>query len=96
MGAYRLTAKAERELAQIYEYSIVNFGLAKAQAYLANLRVAFAMLAEHPRIGRDCSRLRKGLRRHEHLSHSIFYRKARDGVLIVRVLGQSQEPKRNL
>jgi len=96
MAAYRLTAKAQSELDHVYEYSIFSFGLAKAQAYLTGLHRAFGLLSEHPRMGRDCSHLRKGLRRHEHVSHSIFYRQTKGGVLIVRVLGPGQDPTREV
>jgi toxin ParE1/3/4 len=92
MGVYQLTKKAESELAQIYEYSIENFGLAVAAEYLTGLYRTFEYLSDNPRMGRDCRRIRKRLRRHDHASHSVYYRITKSGVLILRVLGQSQDP----
>lgn len=37
MAGYRLTAEADVDLSEIYEYSIENFGLAKAQDYLLGI-----------------------------------------------------------
>jgi toxin ParE1/3/4 len=34
MAGYRLSSKAAADLEAIYEYTIINFGLGQAQAYL--------------------------------------------------------------
>lgn len=51
----------------------------------------FQMLAEFPDLGRDAGRIRPGYRKIETASHSVFYRKTQDGVLIVRILHQSMD-----
>jgi toxin ParE1/3/4 len=96
MALYQLTSKAEQELDGIYEYSILNFGLNTAQDYLAGLQDCFQMLADHPSWGADYGFISSGLQRYEYRSHSIYYQPYADGILIVRVLGNKQDPARHL
>jgi toxin ParE1/3/4 len=94
MAIYKLTNKAEIEIENIYEYSIINFGLQVAQGYLLGLHDCFDLLAEHQSFGTDYGFIEPGLLRYEYRSHSIYYRLAEDGILIVRVLGDKQDPAR--
>lgn len=97
MAAYRLSAAADADIDAIYEYSILNFGLAVAREYLAELIARFELLAEHADWGSDYGDLVPGLRRYEHTSHSIYFTRLDDGdVLIIRVLGARQDPARHL
>lgn len=96
MASYRLTNRAEARLVAIYEYSMVTWGLPRARDYLADLHHAFGLLAENPRMGRDISELRRGVRRLVHASHVIYYRAETSGVLILDILGERQDPGRHL
>lgn len=96
MAAYRLSAKAAADLDEIYEYTILNFGLTQAQAYLHGLQERFDALAERPTQGRSATQFAPKLRRFEHQSHMIFYLLEEQRVLIVRVLHQSMDVKRHL
>ena len=44
-AVYKLLSKADADLAGIYEYTILNFGLEQASAYLLGLHERFAALA---------------------------------------------------
>jgi toxin ParE1/3/4 len=46
-------------------------------------------------IGRIADEVRRGLRRHEHQKHVIFYREDRKGIVIVRILHQRMLPERH-
>jgi toxin ParE1/3/4 len=96
MAIYKLTNRAEIEIENIYEYSIVNFGLQVAQGYLLGLHDCFDLLAEHQSFGTDYGFIEPGLLRYEYRSHSIYYRLTEDGILIVRVLGDKQDPARHI
>ena len=96
MGVYRLSPRAERDIDRIYEYSITQFGFAVAHDYLTRLCHALEARTTHSEMGRDYSHLRRGLRRFEYESHSIFYRKSGGDILILRVLGQAQLAARHL
>lgn len=96
MAVYKLLSKADADLAGIYEYTILNFGLEKARAYLLGLHERFAALAEHPMQGSSVQELAPNLRRFEYQSHIVFYVAKKQGVRIVRVLHQSMDIKRHL
>ena len=96
MAVYSLSSKAAADLDRIHEYTILNFGLKQARAYLSGLRERFETLAENPMHGRSASELSPGLRRLEYQSHVVFYVPKDKGIRIVRVLHQSMDVKRHV
>ncbi len=96
MAVYSLSAKAAVDLSQIYEYTILNFGLKKAREYLTGLHERFGSLAENPMQGRSASELSPGLRRLEYESHVVFYLPKDKGIQIMRVLHQNMDMKSHL
>ena len=95
MAAYSLSGKAASDLDGIYEYTILNFGLEQARAYLLGLHERFQILADNPGVGRSAAQLAPELRRHEYQSHIIFYTPKEKGVLIMRVLHTRMDAKRH-
>jgi toxin ParE1/3/4 len=95
MEKYQLTNEAENEIESIYEYSILNFGLTTARDYISGLHKKFEVLADNQSWGSDYGFIRPDLCRYEYRSHSIYYKSLRDGILIVRVLGNRQDPARH-
>ncbi len=93
MAAYNLSGKAASDLVGIYEYTILNFGLEQARAYLLGLHERFQILADTPGIGRSAAQLAPELRRHEYQSHIIFYSQTETGILIVCVLHTRMDAK---
>ncbi len=96
MAKYQLTTEAEVEIEGIYDYSILNFGLQTARDYFFGLHQRFQLLADNPSWGSDYGYIAPDLRRYEYRSHSIYYRPQAGGILIVRVLGNRQDPVRHL
>ncbi len=96
MAAYSLSSKAAADLEDIYEYTILNFGLAQARAYLSGLHSRLGLLAKNPTHGRTANELSPGLRRLTYQSHIVFYIPKDKGVRIVRVLHQSMDAKRHI
>jgi len=92
MENYQLSTKAEIEIEGIYEYSILNFGLRKAREYFTGLHDRLAVLADHPSWGNDYSHIKPQLCRYEYNSHSIYYLPTSEGIFVVRVLGNRQNP----
>ncbi|OLF71876.1 hypothetical protein AWH62_12125 [Maricaulis sp. W15] len=74
MAAYRLSAKADADIDAIYEYSILNFGLATASTYIDELFARFDLLADNPGWGNDYTHIAPGLRRYEHTRHPSITR----------------------
>ena len=95
MEKYQLTNKAENEIEDIYEYSILNFGLNTAQDYVSNLHECFAVLSDNRSWGNDYGFIKAGLLRYEYRSHSGYYQNTEYGILIIRVLGNKQDPARH-
>ena len=96
MGSYRLSVKAAEDIETIAEFSIRQRGLARAEKYILGQHETFQRLVEFPDLGRDASDIRRGYRKIETASHSVFYRKTNNGVLIVRVLHQRMDFGRHL
>ena len=95
MGKYKPTNRAENEIEDIYEYSILNYGTDTAREYVSGLHEKFEVLAENQGCGNDYAFIKSGLRRYEYRSHSIYYPSSWSGILIVRVLGNRQDPARH-
>ncbi len=96
MASYSLSSKAVADLEDIYEYTIIHFGLEQARVYLLGLHGRFQMLAEQPTQGRKADELAPGLRRVEYQSHVVFYIPKDHGIRIVRVLHQRMDVTRHV
>lgn len=90
--AYSLSKQAAEDFANIYEYSLLQFGVYQADYYTDGLHHAFALLASSPFMGIKCPEITSELFRHNHQRHVIFYRTASNGNLfIVRILHQQMD-----
>lgn len=95
-AGYRLSRDAFIDVKAIARYSIANFGPDRADRYMTDLEHCLTTLAENPKLGRDFSHARPGLRRREHQSHVIYYRADGNRILVLRILGATQDPARHL
>jgi toxin ParE1/3/4 len=91
MGVCELSAAAAEDLAEIAEFTMLQFGLEQSRRYRDGLQSCFEALAENPQIGRAVPELGAGLRRFPHQAHVVFYRPQEGGVLIARVLHPSRD-----
>ncbi|HVL02187.1 MAG TPA: type II toxin-antitoxin system RelE/ParE family toxin [Dongiaceae bacterium] len=92
MANYRLTRKADNDVANLYEYGILNFGLNQAQSYLLGLYEQFEQLSFSPDIGRNAKELFPDLKRFQYGAHVIFYLPDnQSGILIVRILRKEMD-----
>jgi len=89
-------AAAEDDLVAIWRYSFKAWGADQADLYLDALNEGLAGLAENPRLGADCSRIREGYRRLHIRHHFVYYRLHAARIEIVRVLHERMDPDRNL
>lgn len=96
MPEYKLTRKADADLVEIYTYTYLEFGEARADAYFESLHECLARLADNPLQGLDISSLRQGLRRFVHRRHSIYYAPVTSGIHVVRILGPGMSIEYNL
>ena len=86
MASYKLSTDADQKLAQIYEYSLIHFGLEQGDKYFLSLHETFLLLSEQPQLGRKFHEYR----RHEHARHVIVYKTETDGVLIIKMLHEQE------
>jgi toxin ParE1/3/4 len=93
---YSLSNLAADDFAAIYEYTLLHFGVVQADAYTEHLENTFNLLATAPNMGYDCAEITKGLRRHDHHQHSIFYRLRERDIFILRILHQRMDPIRQI
>jgi len=96
MGVYKVSGKAETDLAKMYEYGIETFGLGHAQTYLLGMHTLFQVLADNANLARDASEFMFSLKRFSYKSHTIFYIATDIDILIVRVLNQSMDYENNI
>lgn len=96
MADFRLSPRAETDLAEIADYTIETFGVEQARRYRDDFEACFQSLARNPRLGRSAEWLTAGLRRFEHRSHVVFYVEDERGVVVVRVLHVRMDASRHL
>ena len=96
MSGYALSEAADADILRIITDSVRRWGMPRAERYVFDLHEAFENLAAFPHIGNDAGHSREGYFWFPHDSHSIFYQKTDEGILIVRVLHQKQLPENYL
>ncbi len=95
--AFDLSKRAQQDLEDIYDFTVAEFGLNQADSYVLEFKASFVHLSENPKIGRERSEIRKGLRSLAKDNHIIFYRIIKTRTFIVRILHGSRDlPKQFL
>lgn len=92
---HKLSPLAVRDIASIFRQSVINFGLAHADRYLAGLDESFAQIARNPHASPARVEL-GGVRLKRYGSHHIFYLVGTEEVVVVRVLHGRQDMQRHL
>jgi toxin ParE1/3/4 len=96
MAEYRLTPAAERDLEDIWTYTVQNWGVEQADLYADSLTAAFAELAQSPKLAPSCDHIRPGYRRRSVERHMIYFRITDYGVAVVRILHDRMDAPRHL
>lgn len=96
MRKYELSRAADRDLDEIYLYTFREFGALQADAYFESLEECLTRLGENPLLGIDASNVRRGYRRFVHQRHTLYYRKSKSGVTIIRILGPGMSVERSI
>jgi toxin ParE1/3/4 len=93
---YELSRAADHDLDDIYAYTFREFGALQADVYFESLEECLGKLAENPLLGVDVSNIRAGYRRFVHQRHTLYYKKVRAGVRIIRILGPGMSIERSM
>lgn len=84
---HRLTQRAERDLQDIYQYTVDQFGERQAEKYLRELDGVFGLLAGFPNAGRVYA---GPTHQFVHGKHIILYRVVGDYLVIGRIFHGAQ------
>jgi toxin ParE1/3/4 len=96
MRRLEFTPRVQRDIEEIWEYSLERFGLDKAEAYLRGIQRAAETASEDPRRGSACDEIRPGYRKFSVGSHVLFFRTSKTRVVIVRILHQRMDFDRHI
>ena len=92
---YSLSVEASTDLDSILDYSFINFGANVMIKYHKSLEKCFEILDDNPDLGTEVEHIRADYLCFQHRSHLIFFKKRKEGILIVRLLHTSMEALRH-
>jgi toxin ParE1/3/4 len=87
---------ADADLVEILEYGTANFGLDRAEAYVASFQTTFDLISRHPLAGAVHDEVRAPIRSLLHGSHRTFYDVFEAEVIVQRILHKAVDVKRHL
>jgi len=83
---FRLSKPAEKDLEDIFDYSLNTFGLDQTLKYISSLELIFNKLAINPSIGRTRNEIKTELLSFNYKSHVVFYRVKLNQIIVIRIL----------
>jgi len=93
MASFSTRAKAD--VSGIWDYTADHWGRGQADLYVGLIETAVDTLSRDPKLGRQCSEIRRGYRRHSVGSHVLYYRLKGGAIFVLRVLHRSMDPQRH-
>lgn len=91
MPIFTVSKAASRDIRSIARYTQDRWGKDQRRCYLDGLNQKFELLAERPTLTTERKDFSPPVRIHHHEKHLIVYMTTDNGILIVRVLHQSQD-----
>lgn len=92
MKRYRLTQKAEQDIRKIWNYSADEWGEVQADKYLYGLEEKLDQICDSPdTIGVKRDSLKSGYMSSLYEKHIIFFKKAENSIIVIRVLHQRMD-----
>jgi toxin ParE1/3/4 len=97
VAGFRLTRRAEEDLAEIGAYTLETWGAEQCARYLDQLESRCEWLAENPHLGLASDEVRPGCRRYVQGKHVLYFQLLdEETILVVRVLHGNMLPARHL
>jgi len=93
--SYRLSRRAEIDLAEIYTYTVTQWSIDQANRYVTDVQIAINGLVAGTKIGRKRPDIAAAYLCYGVGSHMIFYREA-EHILVARILHAAMDPRRHL
>jgi toxin ParE1/3/4 len=91
MTRYRLSPRAQTDLAEIWDYTAERWGAEQAATYIRRIESSVEAAATEPTSGTACDHIRAGYRKLRSGSHVLFYRVGEDGIEVMRILHQRMD-----
>jgi len=91
-----LRPKAIADLEDIFNYSVQEFGITRAEHYILELNEAFTNLADGPHIGNDYGYVKPDLKGVAVVSHIVFFKYTDTQLIVIRVFHKSMDYKGHL
>jgi len=92
MNPFKLTNKAKNDLKNIAKYTETRWGKMQRNLYVKQFDDAFHLLADTPKVGKECDFVKVGYRKFPQGSHLILYKDGNDGKIeIVRILHKTMD-----
>ena len=95
MSSVTYRPRAREDLTAIWDYTVGQWNLDQADAYITEIVAACEALARGDRCGRSADEVRPGYRRLAIGSHVIYYRQHATSIEVVRVLHQRMDVSRH-
>lgn len=95
MRIVKLTPKANDDLTAIWDYGQLHFGKAQADKYIDHISEIFQILSIHD-IGTARRELGEGIFSLPFERHILYFLQTEADIIIIRILGQSQDVNRHL
>ncbi len=96
MSRFLLSPRAQKDLDEIWGYSVERWGEERTEIYVRGLWFGITTVAADSRRGQSCDDIRPGYFKYAVGSHLLFYRLIPDGVDIVRILHKRMDFERHL
>ena len=89
MPGFEFSASARRDLNDIVDYTIAQWGVEQADAYVDGL---IELLVANPGLGREEPALAPQIRSFRYQSHRLYYHSVSDPLSVIRVLHVRRDP----
>ena len=96
MMSYVLSPRAQKDIDDIWEYTVEHWNVRQAEIYLRQIRRAIETVAAEPNIARACDDIRPGYWKYPAGSHVMFFRITDKGINVVRILHSRMDFERHL
>jgi toxin ParE1/3/4 len=96
MTRYVLSPRAQKDVDDIWDYTVTHWNLRQAEIYLRQIWHAIETVAAEPRLARSCNDIRPGYWKYPAGSHVLFFRLTNNGIDVVRILHRRMDFERHL
>ena len=86
MSDYVLSPRAQRDIADIWDFTASRWNLQQAEAYVRQIQVTIELVAAKPEIAHSCDHIRPGYWKYRAGSHVLYFRRTEGGIDIIRIL----------